>query len=438
MPPRVLQLALLIWGVAVAAFLYGQAAQQHGWFPASAVNSAVGTATGLLAKAKGRRDWFYVRSPQTVDVTIKDTAAMAPGLTLITGVGPANTLIAKLVDADGHTVHKWAIDWFKIWPDPPSNVPPVALPKSRPGTLIHGALVSPDGDLTFNFEELGMVRVDACSHVKWRLARRSHHSLAVDDDGHIWTSELVWRDKPDPAQPGFTPPFDELRVLEVSPEGKALRSISLFDILRKNGLQGLLYMSATANWSPTVTGDTLHANDVEVFSRAMPSGVFQPGDVMVSLRNVSTVIVFDPTTLKVRRAIVGRFVRQHDADFASGSAVTVFDNNNMAAPASQASSRVVEVTLDPESERVIYQGTPSHPFFSDIMGKQQRLPNGGYLVTEGARGRAFEVDAQGRIVWEYFNRVEKGWVGVITEATRLSPASVSPNRLKQVANRCAA
>jgi hypothetical protein len=170
----------------------------------------------------------------------------------------------------------------------------------------------------------------------------------------------------------------------------------------------------------------------------MPGGVFRPGDVMVSLRNVSTVIVFDPATRKIRRAIVGRFVRQHDADFASGSSIRVFDNNNMAAPAAQASSRIVEVSADSDAERVLYQGTREHPFFSDVMGKQQFLPNGGLLVTEGARGRAFEIDAAGRKVWEYFNRAEDGWVGAITEATRIPPESLPPDRLRKAASQCAA
>ena len=47
---------------------------------------------------------------------------------------------------------------------------------------------------------------------------------------------------------------------------------------------------------------------------------------MISLRNVSTVLVFDPDDLKIRYSITGRFVRQHDPDFVDNNTISVFDN----------------------------------------------------------------------------------------------------------------
>jgi len=55
------------------------------------------------------------------------------------------------------------------------------------------------------------------------------------------------------------------------------------------------------------------------------------------------------------------------------------------------------------------------------MGKHQRLDNGNLLLTEAARGRALEVDSEGRLVWEYVNVVDDGIAGVLAEAIRLPP-----------------
>jgi hypothetical protein len=53
------------------------------------------------------------------------------------------------------------------------------------------------------------------------------------------------------------------------------------------------------------------------------------------------------------------------------------------------------------------------------MGKHQWLPNGNLLITESVEGRAFEIDPDGALVWEYFNIVDRGRLALLTEAHRL-------------------
>ena len=58
------------------------------------------------------------------------------------------------------------------------------------------------------------------------------------------------------------------------------------------------------------------------------------------------------------------------------------------------------------------------------MGSQQRLPNGNTLITDSFAGRAFEVTAQGRMVWRFDNPARTGeageYVGVVPELLRLA------------------
>ena len=41
------------------------------------------------------------------------------------------------------------------------------------------------------------------------------------------------------------------------------------------------------------------------------------------------------------------------------------------------------------------------------------------MITESESGRGFEMDKQGNMVWQYFNYIDDGIVGNVTEITRL-------------------
>ncbi len=144
----------------------------------------------------------------------------------------------------------------------------------------------------------------------------------------------------------------------------------------------------------------LHLNDVEPFPAGMTPGFFGPGDVIVSLRNINTVFVFNTETRKIKFVSTGQFGAQHDPDFMDGNRISVFDNLGVLPAASPRQSRILIVTAPEGTVEVAYEGTAAHPFFTNIMGKSQWLANGNLLITESRRGRAFEVNRKGETVWE--------------------------------------
>jgi hypothetical protein len=231
---------------------------------------------------------------------------------------------------------------------------------------------------------------------------------------------LVTRYARQSALPNYAPPFEDYTVVEVSAEGKVLTEISVFDLLDRNGLGGLLYMSTLDHSSFQVSGDTLHLNDVETFPAALAPGVFEAGDILISLRNISTVLVFDPRTLRVKFVTTGRVLRQHDPDFIDGNTISIFDNN----PRDRQYSRIVTMSAaDPtQAVHVRVEGSDGQPFRTPKMGKHQYLPGGNVLVVESVSGRVIEIDRAGRIVWQYVNLVKDGVAGSIADAVRLPPA----------------
>jgi hypothetical protein len=429
---RLLLIGLPLWALVAACYGFGLLTAANKWFPYPQILGAMGYATELLDAAQGKVTKPYVATREARTVILRRPGAMAPGFTLISGDGPKGSLFVKLVDADGKVQHAWDADWFRLWPDP-SHLPSDVRPRSRPGTEVHGMLLSANGDLTFNYDALGLIQVDICGRPKWRLPQRTSHSLYRDEAGNFWTSDLEVSRRSDPAQPSLKAPFLDYRVIEVSPDGHVLKAIPLTELLIRNGYPGFLYMTANDQRDP---GDTLHVNSVELFPAKLRSPYFNPGDVMVSFRNVDTIIVFDPKTLAIKMITSGQFVRQHDPHFLNGSTITVFNNNDVNAPKELGSTKVVAWSVKDRTSRVLFEGTPAHPFYTRQMGKQYTLPNGDLLLTEAEAGRALEVDPRGEVIWEYFNQVRPGVLGTLTDAQRIPPEFMSPARLKALAAAC--
>ncbi len=411
---------LFIFSLCFLFFVYGFLTQRMKIFPYPLIRNAFTTASDFKDQITGQDTWFFHETELDKPVQGYDSTAVQPGLTLISSIDADKVLSVKIIDFEGEIVHQWRIDWFEIWPDC-EHVKNEFVPKSLPGTQIHGIKLMPNGDIVFNFDHLGLVRMDMQGNVVWKLAHRTHHSVFVDEDGYLWVCGQIDHGGPIEGFPNLLPWLIEPLVLKVSPDtGEILRQIELFSLLKDNGYMGLLSMSSIDNKVANVTGDLLHLNDVEIFSSAMQPGVFVPGDVMVSLRNINTVLVFDPVALKIKYISTGKYVRQHDPDFIDGDHISVFDNNNQLPDANPSGkSRILVEDVTDGSVEVWYEGSNTGPFYSNLMGKHQWLENGNLLITETTKGRVFEVTPDKRIVWDYVNLIKPGYSGAIQEAIRL-------------------
>lgn len=63
--------------------------------------------------------------------------------------------------------------------------------------------------------------------------------------------------------------------------------------------------------------------------------------------------------------------------------------------------------LNPEETLKTIALNPRSDFFTELWGSLQELPNGHFMVTNSAKGSAFEVDSAGRILWEYISPKNK-------------------------------
>ena len=421
-----LSLIFFCFSSALILFNVGYFAREFKLFPYKVYTEAEKGWSQIRAQQSEQLPWFYIRSNKSPSEVVKNIGQTQPGLSLVTEIAAERNISAKIVDLSGNTVHEWAIDWFKMWPDP-QHLPQNLIPQSKPGTNIHGAVIMENGDLVFNFESKGLIRVDPDGEVVWRLPYLTHHSVHQHDDGNLWVSGTKYQTQKVSRLPNLIPPFFEETILEITPKGKILREWYVADLLRQNGYEGMLYMGSLNNENTAIQGDgrllgntdLLHLNDVEPFSAKLQPGFFQPGDVMVSLRNINTVFVFNAEDEKIKFISTGEFVRQHDPDFIDGDTFSVFDNNNNNAQGSERRSKIVIVSAQDKTKKVFFEGSKNNKFFTRVMGKHQWQPNGNLLITESMSGRGFEIDRDGKVVWEYINYVEPGVVGVVGEVQRL-------------------
>jgi hypothetical protein len=157
---------------------------------------------------------------------------------------------------------------------------------------------------------------------------------------------------------------------------------------------------------------------------------FEAGDLVVSIKRLHLVFVFDPDTREVRWHASDPFIAQHDPDFIGDGWIGVFDNNNdgTARGTLLGGSRIVAVQPHTDAVEVLFPTEHSEPFYTSGQGRWELLNNGNMLLAETASGRVVEVDSTGRTVWEWIHRpYSESRVPEVTQASRraLTPADVA-------------
>ncbi len=312
---------------------------------------------------------------------------------------------AVLMDMHGHTLHRWRYPLRRLWPDLAKDPEMAKLEYWR------RAYLYPNGDLLGIYEGLGLVKLDARSHVLWAHRGGTHHDLFVMPDGTIYTldreGKIIPRINP---KKGVLEDF----VTVLDPRGKVLRKISILQAFERSPYAGLLKRMPP-------DGDIFHTNTLEVLDGRWASldPAFRKGNLLISVLKLDTLAVLDPVRQTIVWARTGEWRRQHQPTFIDGGHLLVFDNTG----AGPERSRVLE--LDPRTGKVVWQygGTPGADLFSKTLGSCQRLPNGNTLITESENGRALEVTRDKRVVWEFYNPHRAGehgeLVAVLFEVVRL-------------------
>ncbi len=325
-----------------------------------------------------------------------------PGVTLVTSFidneahsGPGLVLL----DMEGNITHEWVVSLRDVFPQ--AN-------RHDWDATITGAELLNNGDVIFNFNEIGTVKLDWCSNVKWKVPLFNHHNIFIDEDDNIWTAgkkplDSISLNTQYPPTLTITNPDV---ILKLSSQGELLKEINILDVILKSDLKGTLFANGQQQLYHKNTAASFqftHMNDVEVLSKKYATNYpqFEAGDIMVSLRNLNLIMVIDANTHLAKWWMIGPFLRQHDPDFDGQGHISIFDNMGGGAKDDIGfASRII--LIDPVTRDVAttYRADPHNDFYTAERGNHQILPNGNILVTETLDGRIVEVDRQGEIVWQ--------------------------------------
>lgn len=303
---------------------------------------------------------------------------------------------ALLLDLDGNVMHRWQCTFERAWGDDlPFDV------KDRVKGYFRRAWLYPNGDLLAIFSYVGIVKLDKDSNILWKRAGRQHHAVDVDADGNIYTltSHLGERLQLERIDMPLNQTSDSIEIL--SPTGERVRALSLTRCFLDSDFAGVLECFDNV-WDP------LHVNSIRILDDRLADRhpAFAEGNLLISLRNTSTIAVVDPKEQRVVWALRGSFLQQHEAILTERDTILCFDNRGrIPSPGPDGSrtnagrSRVLEI--DPFSRRIVwsYGGGDGEDFYSEICGVVQPLPNGSVLVTNSCDGQAFEVTRDKRRVW---------------------------------------
>ncbi len=403
-------------------------------FP-SLARDAVSELSGILARTsslvkdreKTEKPYWVRRFPALED----------PGFLLFSGPDRSDRgNVVKLIRiSDAKVLAQWNPDWKVIFQRMTDK-----KFKKKGGLLNQQALHPlplPGGDIVFN-TSFGMVRLGPCSgRPVWVLDEVIHHSNELDDEGTIWTGGLSSEGFSD--NPYLKERIRDDAIVRVSQDGKVLERYSIAKILRSNDLESLL-MGTNGEWLQT---DPVHLNQVRRAER--DTAYWRRGDLLLSMRHNSTVMIFRPSTGKIVWYRQGPWMNQHDADFIDDHRISVFDNNVYSG--------------GPEEQPFMVKGDSNQVFVYDFAtgaatqpyakllsqakpatafeGRARILPDGGLFVEETSLGRILRFTSD-RLLWSYVNDVDATRIGVLSWSRYLTAEEAAPLLRDLAARQCPA
>lgn len=304
------------------------------------------------------------------------------------------------------TVHRWVMrgeDYFaELMPLMAFNgngAYPVTDDNFRP---VHPWLLE-DGSIVLQHHSTPLLRLDLCGERQWiDSSYIYHHGIEGDADGNIWVSTYMQQTVDGLIDAAL---LDDA-LIKVSPDGEVLFVKSVVEILESAGLEGLLY--GTGNDGDH---DPIHLNDIQPALADGPH--WQKGDVFISLRNLSMILLYRPSIDQLVWHKIGPWLSQHDVDILDDHRIAIFSNETVRSGQSyQVRNKANRVIIyDFATDQV------SGPFDQALRDLEVRtaqeglsdiLPDGSVIVEETEMGRALHIGPDGGVRWSYVNRAQDG------------------------------
>jgi Arylsulfotransferase (ASST) len=314
-----------------------------------------------------------------------DEARAFPGFTLFAPSADTNKTV-YLVDLHGEVVHRWEMPY-----------PPGYGYLTDRGTLFYnGKIPNPSRIGRADYMCGAALEMDWKGRVLWEVHNSDHtHDGIRLRNGNV----LLICKKPLP---------DDI-VAKVSggrPGTEYDNGKMIGDYLVEMTTDGNVVWEwrAWEHLDPIKDGITAVQDDRDVWTLANGLSEMPDGNILLSFRNISTVVMINRQTGAIYWKLAAPPLSgQHAPYILANGHLLLFDNGPHRLDATLPFSRVLEI--DPATKNIVWKFQEQIPsnFFSPRISNARRLLNGNTLINEGWFGRFFEVTSEGDIVWEYVN-----------------------------------
>jgi len=314
---------------------------------------------------------------------------------------------------DQQVVYKWIVDLGEY--------------SSASGEQISGLwyrvlhpLLTNDGGLIVKGEIGSLIKIDVCSQMDWLVKGEFHHSTEIDRDGNIWTSGLAKNRAIE--ELSIHEEYLDETIVQISPDGKLLFERSIIGILEEHGLGGLVF------GTKVFENDLLHTNDIQ--PALYSTEYWESGDILISLRHLSMVMLYRPSTNKIIWLKFGPWLNQHDTDFLGDSQITIFGNDNLRTRYSNQGPIVGGINniykfdfADDSISRLHTETTRRADIRTNAEGLHQILDNGDIFIEETLRGRLLRI-SENEVIWEFTKKINNNIISMLNWSRYLTENDV--------------
>jgi hypothetical protein len=190
---------------------------------------------------------------------------------------------------------------------------------------------------------------------------------------------------------------DAIIILNIN-SMKPIFQKSISEILLENNYEGLLYGSSNIS-SVKLSKDIIHLNDIQPIR--MKTNFAEVGDLLISMRNLSTVMLYRPTTNKVLWLSQGPWLNQHDVDVINNNEIGVYNNNFIREIRfnKNETSHVVTYNFKTKKFGTLHKSTfKKYNIKSVYSSRFEILDNGNMFLEDSPSGAYYLINPQGKLI----------------------------------------
>lgn len=343
-----------------------------------------------------------------------DVLLMTGGFYHRTDLCPDVGCIAWIMTRDGKVLHSWSTDPATLF-DEADFAGFSGFPGPQ-NIFVQGADLDPQGNLVVTFQgrnvfpyQVGLAKFAPDGRLLWKRMDHSHHWPTAGPDGRIYTPVARTRPgtgsiqgMPRPRECAQGVLYDE-GVQVIAPNGTTIATFWMDEVLRRSDRRAPGY---------TVRDDCdpFHVNGIDLVNEAAAARLHalgitdaRAGDLFVSLRSASSVVVMDSATGHIRHIIYGPMVDQHSPATLPDGDLLVFDNIG-GSDEGRKLSRILRIGLAPVRFQQLFPrpGTEVEMFSLEQGAVNASADGSRALIAETLGGRVLEVDLEtGKTLWTY-------------------------------------